>query len=286
MKKHFNFSRGQKVGVVSIGCVIIVLTILLNVNYHLGPGEYKPVDLSDITFNKIENSAVSGEDNVKEITNSEAEHNDVRLVNFNPNELNVAGWVDIGFSEKQAKSIVNYKENYGDFKKPEDIQKLYVVSEEKFLEIEPYLIFDNQSNADVDTQSENDLIEINTASKESLESINGIGPVFSDRIIKYRSLLGGFHNNDQFSEIYGLKDESLNALINNVSIDKSKLSRININQASKTDLKKHPYLNKWEIISAILSERDKEEIQNLEFLLESQAASQEEINKIEPYISY
>ncbi len=286
MKKHFNFSRGQKVGIVTIGCVIMTLTILLNVNYHLGPGEYKPVDLSDITFNKIEYSAVTGEDNSKENQVSNAANQDVKLVNFNPNELDVSGWVDIGFSEKQAKSIVSYKVNYGDFKNPEDIRKLYVVSEEKFLEIEPFLVFDYHLDSDVDIKTESELIEINTASKESLESINGIGPVFSDRIIKYRGLLGGFHNSDQFNEIYGLKDESLNALIDNVSIDKSKLSRININQASKAELKKHPYLNKWEIISAILSKRDKEQIENLEFLLENQAASQEEINKIEPYISY
>ncbi|WP_339738385.1 helix-hairpin-helix domain-containing protein [uncultured Sunxiuqinia sp.] len=35
-------------------------------------------------------------------------------------------------------------------------------------------------------------IEINTATADELQALNGIGEVFSSRIVKYRQLLGGF----------------------------------------------------------------------------------------------
>lgn len=62
---------------------------------------------------------------------------------FNPNNLDLEGWMNFGFTERQAQSILNYKRSLGGkFKDAKTLSKSYVISEEKFKEMEPFLIFD------------------------------------------------------------------------------------------------------------------------------------------------
>ncbi len=49
-------------------------------------------------------------------------------------------------------------------------------------------------------------IEINSADTAMLMRIRGIGPVFSRRIVRYREILGGYHNVAQLREVYGMDE--------------------------------------------------------------------------------
>lgn len=62
---------------------------------------------------------------------------------FDPNHYELQDWIAIGFSEKQAKTILKYKEILGGhFESKEQLRKCYAISEEKFREIEPFLLLD------------------------------------------------------------------------------------------------------------------------------------------------
>lgn len=62
---------------------------------------------------------------------------------FNPNNLSVEEWMELGFTEKQVNTIMNYKRSLGGkFKNAEVLKKSYSISEEKFKEIEPFLVFE------------------------------------------------------------------------------------------------------------------------------------------------
>jgi len=101
------------------------------------------------------------------------------LFDFDPNKLDKVGFEELGFSSKQANSIISFRENYGSFNTKEDFGRLYVVSEKKFEELWPYIQLDHA------TESKSP-IEINGATVNELQKIRGIGPVLSERIIKYR----------------------------------------------------------------------------------------------------
>ena len=62
---------------------------------------------------------------------------------FNPNNLSHEDWMKRGFTEKQANTILNFKRSLGgSFKDAKTLKRCYGISEEKFKEIEPYLVFE------------------------------------------------------------------------------------------------------------------------------------------------
>jgi competence protein ComEA len=89
-------------------------------------------------------------------------------------------------------------------------------------------------------------IEINSATKEEFEKLYGIGNVFAERIIKYRTKIGGFSTIEQIKEVYGIHDTVFQKFKHNLSIipvknngttvATSKQKKIEINAATMEDL--------------------------------------------------
>lgn len=52
-------------------------------------------------------------------------------------------------------------------------------------------------------------ININTATKEELMTVNGIGSVTADNIIEYREHNNGFLDVDELTEVHGIGEKSL-----------------------------------------------------------------------------
>lgn len=84
--------------------------------------------------------------------------------------------------------------------------------------------------------------DINSATAEDLILVRGIGPVLSERILKYRSALGAFVVMAQLQEVYGLKDEVYDTLLEHFAVLQSPvLEKIKINEATIKELGVFPY---------------------------------------------
>jgi len=61
-----------------------------------------------------------------------------------------------------------------------------------------------------------EIIDINAASADLLETLPGIGPVLAGRIIESRSSRGGFQSVDELIEVSGIGSKKLEAIRNKV----------------------------------------------------------------------
>ncbi|MEX1000989.1 MAG: helix-hairpin-helix domain-containing protein [Crocinitomicaceae bacterium] len=281
MNRYFQLTRKDKIGIAVVSTVILFLVVLLNVNQHRGLGEPTAVNIDSIPLNPGNNDFSLTKNNQKDVETKQ--DNNVRLSPFYPNKINLEEWESLGFSQKQAASIVNYREKYGPFTSAEDVCHLYVVSDKKCKELSPLMQFDTEEMDTVATQVS---VAINSASAEELKQLKWIGDTYAKRIVDYRNSLGGFFSKAQYSEVYGLSEEALNALNENTSIDVSSIKKIPINTASKEQIKKHPYLRGWAVVTEILQQREKQALQDLEFLRTKKLISEEEKEKIIPYIDF
>lgn len=129
-------------------------------------------------------------------------------------------------------------------------------------------------------------IDINSCDSAALESLPGIGPVLSSRIIKFRNLIGGYISVDQLSEVYGMPEETLKLNSANLYADTSKIRKIRINSAGFRELIRHPYFKKEEVPDIIKYRKLKGEIKGIDELVENKIISAETRAKIKFYIEF
>lgn len=222
-----------------------------------------------------------------------------RVKRFNPNTLNESEWVEFGFSPNQARVLLKYKSKIGGFKDLEDIQKAYVVNDFMYRKIEKAAFFDG-AVVEHDTLHKNEesflvfetkeyqleSIDINVATWEDFKKFKGIGEVLSRRIVKYRDGLGGFYSENQIAEVYGIHDSVYQQMKPNLMVTTNQLKKININIASKDELKSHPYIS-WKSAEKIINYRmDWGKILDYKTLKKEKLIPSEQLEKIKPYIEF
>ncbi len=129
-------------------------------------------------------------------------------------------------------------------------------------------------------------IDLNSCDSALLESLPGIGPVLSVRIIKYRNLLGGYVRVEQLMEVYGLPAGTYEMIKGRLFADTSLVRKININSAGFGEMSHIHYLERYDI-SAILNYRKiAGKIKNIEELRENKIITPEKAVMVEPYINF
>lgn len=178
----------------------------------------------------------------------------ISLHPFNPNTLDRQGWQDLGFTEKQANAILNYKEKVlkGTFKNEEDVKRCYMISEEKFMQLQPYLNF---PKTDLTTATHTPDIPKVTPTKSptvfsqvDLNQITyaqliefGFDEDDAAKILGYRKKLGGFVTRSQITETYDIHTDLADKLAKTTTLDNSKVAQYNLSSAPEEWLKTHPY---------------------------------------------
>jgi competence ComEA-like helix-hairpin-helix protein len=135
LKDFFNYSSSERKGSIAlIGLLLLVLSGYWMIDVFNSSSDVEYVNLSEEikSLTKIDNSQ---NQEVKEI----------QYFEFNPNEINEESWMLLGFSEKQAQSIIKYRVKGGFFYKKEDLKRLYVVDDSLYVLLEPYIVLKGKS---------------------------------------------------------------------------------------------------------------------------------------------
>ena len=160
----------------------------------------------------------------------------VESFRFNPNTVSLEELMRLGFSEKQAQSILNYRAKGGRFRRPADFAKSYVVADSVFERLRPFIDIPR--------------IDINRADSAAFETLPGIGPYFAAKMVSYRKALRGYSTPEQLLDIYHFDQEKYDGLKDLITC--SSPEPYPIWTLPESELSRHPYLSKEEAHSIVL----------------------------------
>ena len=128
-------------------------------------------------------------------------------------------------------------------------------------------------------------VELNSADTLQLRKVPGIGAKLAARTSNYRLALGGFYDLEQIKEVYNMPEISIEQLEKYFYIDKTKLSKLNLNTDSIIHLSRHPYLN-WNQAKSIVNYRKVHgDYTNINQILMIKLIPDALFHKIAPYLT-
>lgn len=215
---------------------------------------------------------------------------------FNPNTSTVENWMQFDLTQKQAESILRYINKGGVFKEKKDILKLYVIDQEKYVQIEPFLkiihaekkekpSFNLKQDSDKAVQKRIEiLVELNSADTTALKKLKGIGSYYATRIVKYRDQLGGFYGVHQLFEIERMREETVVSILDQVTVDTNLIRKLHLNSDSAVRMVKHPYIT-WNMAIRIQDFRDfHKKYKSAHDLVKNGLLNEELYSKLVPYL--
>ena len=230
---------------------------------------------------------------------------------FNPNTADSATLRAVGLSPFVSSNIVKYRRAGGRFRRPADLARIYGMDSAAFARIQPYIYIPKEeppkhtrpSNPNSPTSPPNidsldyqpnpykeymenklhagTFLDLNKADSAELVRIPGIGPYYASHIVSLRRQLGGYVSLSQLGDIPNLPE-----IGDYVYIEEGGQQRINVNTATLRTLTRHPYIGYYRAKAIIdLRHRDGRvvSLRQLSFLDEF---SDEDIQRLEPYLSF
>ncbi len=140
-----------------------------------------------------------------------------KLFTFDPNTLDLEGWLSLGLSRKTANTIINYTSKGGYFSEPENIRKIWGLKKEEADKLIPYIRIQNKKTVRNNFSSDYEkrkvaAIDINQADAAEFKALPGIGDVLSERIVKYRNSIKAFATIEDIKKVYGISDATFETI--------------------------------------------------------------------------
>lgn len=303
---YFSFTKKERKGIIYAIVIIIIVALSPRFFHFFVKGE--PIntaefakEISVFQANSIneKKSSKSKEDHYDDYTPSYIKEEPAKkeLFYFDPNTASENEWVRLGVRKKTAQTIQKYIAKGGKFYKPEDIRKIYGLSESDAKRLIPYVSiasvkknFSTVQNHYPETNyypKKNPIqpLDINVADTSAFIALPGIGSKLSKRIIGFREKLGGFYSVEQIGETYNLPDSTFQKIKKYLTIDSKAIKKININSATVEQLKAHPYIN-YSIANAIVQYRQQHgNFKELNDLRKIMLITDEFFTKASPYLA-
>ncbi|WP_037316440.1 helix-hairpin-helix domain-containing protein [Salegentibacter sp. Hel_I_6] len=283
IKSHFVFTRSQQNGIFLLVCIIIVLQAI----YYFSNFSTESTK-SDLSQEEIEGFQAQ----IDSIKLARAEADSVKIFPFNPNYITDFKGYSLGMSLAEIDRLHQFRNENKWINSAEDFKRVTGVSDSLLAVISPYFKFPDWV---IEAEKEKKFAEptslvavsdLNNAEPEDLRQVTGIGEVLANRIVNYRTKIGGFRSELQLKDIYGLNYETRENLQRQFRVIKlENFSLININEAKVLELVEVPYI-RYELAREIIDYRQlHEEIRSFEELSKIESFPSDKIDRIQLYLS-
>ena len=248
LKQYFVFSKSERKGIYVLLGLIFIAVISPYFYRLIFPAQTIAIQLNQLPSNS-DGSLVFDSSHQTTETILQTNTKQQVLVPFNPNTADSATLTLLGFTAKNVKSILNYRQKGGKFRRAHDLYKLYHVDSQLVTQLLPYVQLDTLADNKYPSKTYTTYqpktiapVELNTADSQALVKLYGIGPKMASKIVTYRNEVGGFFTVNQLTEIWGFDPLLMDELKGKIAVDVAQVRYLRINQVTYEELKKHPYL--------------------------------------------
>ncbi len=274
-KSYFHFTKKERKGILFLTGIALTSVIVSISHQYILRGRPAPTHTYSAEMAKLEAQSPDTTSirnrYIKEFRSytsySKSKYIDPKgeLFHFDPNTISDKEWRRLGLRDKTIGMIKNYLAKGGQFREATDIKKIWGLNEKLADRIIPFAritipesrirsTFSKTERQTNYTTKKYQFLNINEGDTNALTKLPGIGPKLSQRIVKYRDRLGGFHSVDQVAETFGLPDSTFQKIRSWLQVEKGNVKTININTATLDELRAHPYI-RYHLANAIVQYR-------------------------------
>ncbi|SHG49869.1 DNA uptake protein ComE [Flavobacterium micromati] len=257
IQSYFRFSKEQRKGIFLLFLIILTLQCV-----------YFFSDFSSSPNNDPEKQkwiALQVEiDSMKSINKNKA----TKSYAFNPNFITDYKGYKLGMSVAEIDRLLEFRKTNKYLNSAEEFQMITKVSDSLLKTMQPFFKFpewvknkkqikkfENFNDKAFAKKEKIIILDINSATKEDLIKVYGIGDAISMRILKQKEILGGFISMEQMQDIWGLSPEVIESLHRQFKvITVPNIKKIDINNASLKELSQFYYF-RYALAKEIITQR-------------------------------
>ena len=237
IKSHFVFNRSQRNGILLL---VFFISGYLVINYYV---DFSKENLLDINSKEV----IAIQKELDSLRTIEVESKKPKVFPFNPNFLTDFKGYTLGMSTEEIDRLLAFRKENKWINSVKDFKKVTKVSDSLLNKISPYFKFlkwisnskpkKNYLKKGFKEKTFQQKVDLNITTQEQLEKVNGIGKVYSKKIIDYRNKLGGFSDDIQIYQLYGLDYQVINKVLNEFTVKTPKeIVKMNFNSISASDI--------------------------------------------------
>lgn len=282
LRSHFVFNRSQRNGIFLLVFLIILLQAVYFYLTH--SSEEAPELVQNEKFVRFQEEI----DSLKKIS-SEAEQ---KIYPFNPNFISDYKGYRLGMSVEEIDRLLNFRKEEKWINSVAQFQQVTGVSDSLLAEISPLFEFPEWVTQQEEKEKLSEKIseapkkDLNTAEAQELEKIYGIGDVLAARIVRYRESIGGFRDEIQLYDVYGLSREVVQNVIKKFIVPHNpEHKKYDLNSISILELAELPYFD-YELARKVIRYRKLHEgISTFEELANIKDFPFDKIDRIKLYLA-
>ncbi|OAB81781.1 ComEA family DNA-binding protein [Cochleicola gelatinilyticus] len=238
-RSHFVFNRSQRNGIL----------LLVTINFLLLGWYYFFTSSTEVIFDSTSSEIMQLQKQHDSLAKVASEEKQPKIYPFNPNFISDYKAYTLGMSPREYDRLKAFRAEDKWVNSIEDFKRVTQISDSLSNKISPFFKFPDwithpkpkrayTAKAFISEEKPfSKKQDLNVATSQELKKIYGIGEALSARIINYRAKLGGFSSDAQLHSVYGLSPEVIGRIEKEFTVKTpKKLSRINVNTASASDI--------------------------------------------------